>query len=225
MSIAAVSSSFTPIASATAGLAPVALAPTPRAVRPREQEGSHGHELVDAMNEVLGSDGEQSRDVAQAEFRFAHALMRELRSIDAGPTRGPSLGHAWGRRDCSDLPQRIDALATPVGAPTAASAPALANDVPATSPTPTQATTPDEPLPPTSPVTTTSVAVHLMQVPSSRLMEAFMALRRAMGDQSDAMTAGKVSSDLAAFLQNLSAQLAPDTPSALSAGSVVNLTA
>ena len=76
-----------------------------------------------------------------------------------------------------------------------------------------------------SPLTTTTAAVHLMQVPSSRLIEAFMALRRALGDQSDALTAGHVRSGLAAFLQQLSAQLSPNAPSALPAGTVLNLTA
>ena len=66
-----------------------------------------------------------------------------------------------GRREWSNQPQRTDALAT-----AALSQPEV----------------PPQP----SPLTTTTAAVHLMQVPSSHLLEAFAALRQAIGDQADA---------------------------------------
>jgi hypothetical protein len=71
-----------------------------------------------------------------------------------------------GCRECGDLPQHIDALAT-----AALSQPEV----------------PPQP----SPLTTTTAAVHLMQVPSSHLVEAFAALRQAIGDQAD-VPAGSV---------------------------------
>ncbi len=246
MSIAAIASSFVTAVRAAAPLAPVTPVQPGRSVQRGEHEGGCRHELVDAMNQVLGVEGEPSKDEAQAVFRFAHALMHDLRSIDAGSAtalgNGHGRGHAWGRRDWSDLPQRIDALATAAGAP--------ASPV---SPTPTAPATPDavapaaqvaapplsEPLPlpvidnsaaaevppPASPVTTTSAAVHLMQVPSSRLIEAYAALRQALGEQSTTPASGDLRSQLAAFLDRLSNQLAPDAPAALPAGSVLHLTA
>ena len=63
-----------------------------------------------------------------------------------------------GCRECGDLPQRVDALA------------AAALSQPEVPPQP-------------SPLTATTAAVHLMQVPSSHLLEAFAALCQAIGDQ------------------------------------------
>ena len=243
MSIAAIASSFVTAVRAAAPLAPVTPVQPGRSVQRGEHEGGCRHELVDAMNQVLGVEGEPSKDEAQAVFRFAHALMHDLRSIDAGSVpalgNGHGRGHAWGRRDWSDLPQRIDALATAAGAPA--------------SPVPTAPATPDavvpaaqvaapplseilplpvlddsaatEVPPPGSPVTTTSAAVHLMQVPSSRLIEAYAALSQALGEQSTTPASGDLRSELAAFLDRLSNQLSPDAPAALTAGSVLHLTA
>ncbi len=64
-----------------------------------------------------------------------------------------------------------------------------------------------------------------MPVPSSRLVEAYTALREALGKQSTAPTADSMRSALAAFLERLSDRLAPDTAMATPVGSVLNLTA
>ena len=80
-----------------------------------------------------------------------------------------------------------------------------------------------------NPVTTTSAAVHLMQVPTSRLLEAFAALRMALGKASSADDApappADQRSELTAFLQRLADSLGQDAPASVPAGSVVNLTA
>lgn len=227
MSIAAISTSFVSAVRASATTAPADPVQPQHEAPQSHREGGRRHELVDAMNQVLGTGGEQDKDQAQAVFRFAHALMHDLRTIDTGGAAGHGRGHAWGRRDWSDLPQRVDALATAVGA--SANAPAVAP--PATAPSDAPLTSaveaapaPEVPLP-TNPVTTTSAAVHLMQVPSSHLIEAYEALRQAMGQQSDAPLADGLRSDLAAFLDRLAGQLAPDAAAAVPAGSVMHVTA
>ena len=243
MSIAAISSSFVAAVRGGAPLAPTEAVKPLRAQHQSEQAGGRRHQLVDAMSQALGIEGTQSKSDEQAVFRFAQALMHDLRSIDAGggasPGNGQGRGHAWGRRDWSDLPQRVDALATAVraagGGPVAAAPanaplpPAIPTDAPP-SPIATGAPQPELPPPPElppqpTPITTTSAAVHLMQVPSSRLLEAYAALREALGAQSAAPAADAAPEDLAAFLERLSNQLAPDAPATLPSGSVVNLTA
>ena len=88
------------------------------------------------------------------------------------------------------------------------------------------ATAPQLELPPQpSPVTTTSAAMHLMQVPSSRLIEAFAALRRALVDQSGPVAPEASRADLAETLDRLSRELTAGAPTALPAGRVLNLTA
>jgi hypothetical protein len=242
MSIAAITSSFVSTVGARAASAPAAVAQAPRAGHRGGHDGGHRHELVDAMNQVLGIDGDQTKGQAQAVFRFAHALMQDLRNIEdggaAGPGRGHGHGNAWGRRTWSDLPQRLDALATATAAPAA-----VRPEVPAQPLTPavsivTQpaataglppivaATVPQLELPPQpNPVTTTSAALHLMQVPSSRLLEAFAALRRALLDQSDPVAPQASRADLATTLNLLSRELTAGAPTDLPAGSVLNLTA
>jgi hypothetical protein len=238
MSIAAITSSFVSKLGARPALASATAAQAPRA----DQRGGQRHELVTAMNQALGFDGEQTKDQAQAVFRFAHALMQDLRNIDsdgaAGPRRGDGHGNAWGRHAWSDLPQRLAALATATAAP-AAERP----EVPAQPLTPpvsiaaqpaasdalapiVAATAPQRELPPQpNPVTTTSAALHLMRVPSSHLLEAFAALHRALVDQSDPVEPQASRADLAATLDRLSRELTAGAPTALPAGSVLNLTA
>ena len=99
-----------------------------------------------------------------------------------------------------DLPQPIDAPATAVEA---------APEVP----------------PQPRPLTTTTAALHLMQVPSSHLLEAFSALRQALGEQSSASSAATPRSELAAFLARLPKEVAADSTAALPAGSVLDLSA
>ncbi len=181
-------------------------------------QAARSNQLVDAIQQLGGGDGEQGAAEPQAVMAFAHALMHDLRSVDAGAA-GPGNGRAWGGRNWSDLPQRIDALATAVqsslgeaAAPTNAAAQA------------TMAPMPPEVAKPTSPVTTTSIAVHLMQVPSSRLVEAYAALLKAIG-QEDAANAVTPHADLASFLDHLAQRLAPDTRPESPAASAVHLTA
>jgi hypothetical protein len=211
MSIAAISSSFTAAVRERAVPIAVDAIAAPRAPAPAGREGGRRHELVDGMKQVLGVEGELESGDAQAVFRFAHALMQDLRSIDSGAAHeGHGRGHAWGRRGWNDLPQRIDTLAT---ATAASAAPIDAQTPPA-----------ELPLQP-NPVTTTSAALHLMQVPTSRLLEAFAALHRALGDSVKTTSAETARSDLAAFLGRLSNALAPDAPSSAPAGRWLDLTA
>lgn len=228
MSIAAISLSFIAAVRAGAPVAPVEPVTPPRAQQRSEQAGGRRHELVDAMSQALGVEGEQSKSAEQAVFRFAQALMHDLRSVDAGgqfdPGNSRGHGHAWGRREWSDLPQRVDALATAVRA--AAGEPVAAAPPGATSPQDTPVEAPLAELPPQpNPLTQTSAAVHLMQVPSSRLLEAYTALRQVLSEQSPAPAANAGGDDLSAFLERLSNQLSPDAPVALPSGSVVNVTA
>ena len=225
MSIAAISSSFVAAARESAAVPPIEAAAAPRAATTSHREGGRRHELVDAMQQVLGIDGEPNKAEAQVVFRFAHALMHDLRSIDAGAAReGPGRGHAWGRRSWSDLPQRIDTLATAT-ATAASEATVIHQAAVADSAVLAQPELPPQP----NPVTTTSAAVHLMQVPTSRLLEAFAALRMALGkaDSADDTPAPPVDerSELAAFLQRLSDGLGKGAPASVPAGCVVNLTA
>ena len=245
MSIAAISSGFVSAVRASANGAfgpPVSGAP---AISPQAESSGRRHELVDAMNQVLGREGEQSKAQDQAVFRFAHALMQDLRSLDGGAGAdagaGPGRGHAWGRREWSDLPQRIDTLATAAGA----GAPATNLAAPPTQPTApaassAAATTParvpvapaleaelaaaELPLQP-NPVTTTSAAVHLMQVPTSRLLEAFAALHLVLTDQAEPATPSANRADLASLLNRLGEALSVGAAAELPAGSVLNLTA
>jgi hypothetical protein len=158
--------------------------------------------------------------------------MHDLRSIDAGGEsdghHDHGHGHAWGRREWNDLPQRLDALSTAAAANAAPPAAELAEPVspavPATLDLSAEVPLPEVP-PQPSPLTTTSAALHLMQVPSSRLLEAYAALRQALGEASDAATPETTRADLAAFLDRLADELAPDAPAALPAGTVLNLTA
>lgn len=243
MSIAAISSGL--VSTVRAGgsgatVQPVAGAP---AISRQADGGGRRHELVDAMNQVFGLEGEQRKSQDQAVFRFAHALMQDLRSLDGGRAPGPGRGYAWGRRDWSDLPQRIDALATAASAPAAPPAPASAAAVapPTAASALTEAPAPSTriPLAPAldaaqvvaelppqpNPVTTTSAAVHLMQVPTSRLLEAFAALRRVLGDQAQPATPSGSRADLATLLSRLSEELDAGAAAELPAGSVLNLTA
>lgn len=240
MSIAAISSSFVAAVRERVSLPPVDAVDAPPPIGPVQREGGRRHELVDAMKQVLGIDGEQDRSDDQAVFRFAHALMQDLRKIDGGDEHeGHGRGHAWGRRSWSDLPERLQALATAAASP--------APDAPAAPPTPTAPTAPpvqallpvdpaptapadsqvlqSEAPPQPRPITATSAAVHLMQVPSSRLLEAFAALSRALGDSAAASTPETTRADLAVFLERLSTRLSADAPASVTSGNVLNLAA
>lgn len=235
MSIAAISSSFVAAMRERVSLPPVDAVDAPQPVAPARREGGRRHELVDAMKQVLSIEGEQDRSDDQAVFRFAHALMHDLRKIDGGNDHeGHGRGHAWGRRGWSDLPERLQALATAAATP-APAAPAAAPAAP-----PVQARPPVDPAPTAPadgqvlqsevppqphPITATSAAVHLMQVPSSRLLEAFAALSRALGDSAEASTPETTRADLAVFLERLSTRLRADAPASAPSGGVLNLAA
>lgn len=222
MSIAAISSNFVSAVRGSLDMPPVEPVQGARAVHRQAQGEGRRHELIGAMNQALGKVDEQGKETAQAVFRFAHALMHELRSVDAGGEQGPARGHAWGRREWSDLPQRIDALATAVGAQ-AGQAQAPAASAAAAAAVADVAGVVEPPMP--NPLTRTSAAVYMMQVPSSRLIAAYEALHQAMGSQPVATTAAGAREGLAALLERLSSQLAPDTASAVPAGSVLDVTA
>jgi hypothetical protein len=241
MSIAAISSSFVAAVRERVSLPPVDAVDAPPPAAPMQREGGRRHDLVDAMKQVLGIDGEQDRSDDQAVFRFAHTLMHDLRKIDGGDEHeghghGHGRGHAWGRRSWSDLPERLQALATAAAAP-APAAPAVptappeppVQALPPADPRPTapaeSVVAPPELPPQPTPITTTSAAVHLMQVPSSRLLEAFAALRRALGDSAEASTPATTRADLAVFLERLSTQLSATSPAGAPTSSLLNLTA
>lgn len=232
MSIAAISSSFVAAVRERVSLPPVGAVDAPQPIAPAQREGGRRHELVDAMKQVLSIEGEQDRSDDQAVFRFAHALMHDLRKIDGGNEHeGDGRGHAWGRRGWSDLPERLQALAAAAVTPAPAAAPAAppVRARPPVDPAPTapadsqvlQSEVPPQP----HPITATSAAVHLMQVPSSRLLEAFAALSRALGDSAEASTPETTRADLAVFLERLSTRLRADAPASEPSGSVLNLAA
>lgn len=227
MSIAALSSSFVAAVRERPTAATPAVTATESAAAPRG-EGRRAA-LIDAIQQVAGGELPDGPRGEQAVFRFAQALMHDLRRIDGGGVEGPGRGHAWGRRDWSDLPQRLDALATASGAPAAetpATPPPEASASPSEPPPlPEAGAAPTEPPPQPNPVTTTSAALHLMQVPTSRLLEAFAALREALGQSSPADSSDGGRAALAEFLTRLSGSLAADTTAALPAGSVVDLRA
>ena len=196
MTIAAITSIPTP---AVRELAPAA-AVEPRRSTPEPRDVARRHDLVDALSQVLHIDAVREGAPAPAVLRFAHALRHDLRIIEGGGERD-----GQGRREWNDLPQRIDALATAVAANDSAAAPEV----------------PPQPMP----LTATTAAVHLMRVPSSHLLEAFSALRKALGEQSSASAGATPRSELAAFLDRLSKELVADSTCALPAGSVLNLSA
>jgi hypothetical protein len=227
MSIAAQSSTFiSAVRGFAAQVSAADAAVAPRRAAPEPREGGRRHDLVDAMNQVLGVEGKPAPSGEQAVFRFAHALMHDLRTMEGlgerdaqSADRASDKGRspAWGRRHWNDMPQRIDALATEAMAPaasTVAATPRMLADVPA----------PEVP-PQPNPLTTTSAALHLMRVPTSHLLEAYAALHKALGEQANAPAEASPRPDLAVFLQRLSHELAADAPATLPAGSVLNRTA
>lgn len=139
MSIASISSAFVGLVGQSSS-APAAATPAPAAVDGAAATDRHAprrgqrHELVDAMASALGlDDGERSRSTDQAVFRFAHALMHDLRAVAGPADDGPGRGLAWGRQGWSDLGQRLSTLSTAVAAGSAGSA-GSATPPPATPP-------------------------------------------------------------------------------------------
>lgn len=197
---------------ATASSSAAAEAPQPvRAVAPVAREQPRRHELIDAMNQVLeaAADGSVADDaLSQSVLRFAHALMHDLRTL-AGEegTAGADGAHAqaW-----ADLPQRLSALATA----------ASSSSTPAADTLVAVAEMPDEP----NPVTTATAAVHIMKVPSSRLLEAFVAMHRALGQQSE-LQSGQERAALADLARRLAGSVPPNSAATQPAGAVLDLRA
>jgi hypothetical protein len=219
LSIATVSRTF---ATASAGMSSTEpAAPVHNAPRAGREQGSR-HELVDALNRTLGMSGDATRAQTQSVFRFAHALMQDLRAMDgsaapAGDGTAPVATPA--RHEWNDLPQRLNALAAAASRP---AAPAAAADdagsrIDPSAPAPAL---PEAP----KPMTPATAAVYIMKVPSSQLLQAFVAVQRALGQQDQASDADARSS-LAALARQLAGALSPDAKAGLPAGTVVNLTA
>jgi len=215
MSIAAISQSLVSAVRRGAASVDVEAAGPVRAAERVSREGpGRRHELVDAMNQVLGQEtGAQDNTRSQAVVRFAHALVQDLRTMDGdvlGELGGVEEAHrragrAIGRRDWGDLSQRLSALATAAGRP-----PSDATSTPAL---------PEMPAQP-NPVTTTSAAVHIMKVPSARLLEAFVAMQRALGELD---AAAQPRPALAAFAGRLAAAVSPDAAAQSAAGALLDL--
>jgi len=193
MSIAAISRSFS--SSALGGLDPIEAPARSQGHRHRDEHQGRRHELVEALSRTLGLDDADAAP-APALFRFAQTLVHDLRELDGGEREGRRHGqHEW-----HDLPQRLTALAAAARAEPAA------------------AELPDVP----NPATPASIAVHMARVPTSHLLEAFVALQRALGREGSEAHAR---TELAAVADRLAAALQPDAKSELPAGSVLHVTA
>lgn len=200
MSIAAISSQFASSVRRVAATAATEAAEPERAAPGIAREHGRRHELATAMDQALGLDGEPDRATEQAVFRFAHALMRDLRTLAGEASDGP---RAWGRRDWGDLSQRLAALATAASQP----------GVPAPSP---------EVLAQPSPLTPTTAAVHIMKVPSSHLLEAFVSLQRALGQQIEDNAPSDARTALADLARRLATAMAPAAAAVAPTGTVVD---
>lgn len=214
MSIAAISQSFV---AAVRGASPVEAPDRVRSAHrhaaAREPQGRR-HELVGAMTQALGVGSDATKAQTQAVFRFANTLMHDLRELDGSAERG-----ALGRREWRDLPQRLVALAAAAARePVAETATAAAVESRPPAEVAESPAVPDLP----QPATPISIAVHMAQVPTSHLLEAFVAMQRALGREQDDRSAR---SGLAALAAQIASALQPDAPSELPAGTVLHVTA
>jgi hypothetical protein len=206
--IAAISSSYASAVLRSAAASSTDAAEPVHAVARVATETPRRHELFDAMNRVLqaASDGQVADDEgSQSVLRFAHALMHDLRTLAGEEGAAPADGaraQAWG-----DLPQRLSTLATAASRP---AGPAAAAEV----------EIPDEP----NPVTTATAAVHIMKVPSSRLLEAFVAMSRALGQQGE-LQAGREREALAELARKLAGSVKASPNVGRSAGTVLDVKA
>jgi hypothetical protein len=204
MSIAAISSAFVPLMRAGSSVEPVeAVASVPRTAPVASHAGGRRRELIDATAHALGVTPSLDNHAEQAVFRFAHALMHDLRAV-AGDRSDSGSATDAGASAWSDLPQRLSALATAASQPPAAAA-----------------ELPDTP----SPLTPATAALHIMKVPSSRLLEAFVSLQRAIGQQAEDVTPAQTRAALAEMAQRLAAVASPSSGSVIEAGAVVDLRA
>ena len=214
MSIAAISQSF--VSAVRAGTAPavVEAAEPVRAtarVSPREPQGRR-QALVDAVYEAMDVEaGAQDRQQTQAVYRFAHALMHDLRAM-GGDESDRQAGRALGRQDWGDVGQRLSALAAAASQPKTDAAPRV----------------PEMPQQP-NPVTIATAAVHLMKVPSARLLEAFVAMHRALEQQDeqqrDAVDLPDPRGALADLVRKLAQAASAETPIVTQAGALLDIRA
>ncbi len=209
--LSAISSTYASAVRRSAGAASSAEPAEPvRAVARVASEAPRRHELFDAMNRVFkaASDGQVADDEgSQSVLRFAHALMQDLRMVAGGDEAAAADGahvSTW-----SDLPQRLSALATAASRPAAQAVAAAA-----------EAEMPAEP----NPVTTATAAVHIMKVPSSRLLEAFVSMHRALGQQGE-LQAGREREALAELARRLAGSVKAGPGTGRGAGTVLDVKA
>ena len=204
--LSAISSPYASVVRRSANAASADPAQPVRAVPRVATDTPRKHELFEAMTQVLkaASDGQVADDEGtQSVLRFAHALMHDLRTLGgdgAGEAADGAGVSAWG-----DLPERLSTLATAAAAPAAQTTVAVAE-------------MPDEP----NPVTTATAAVHIMKVPSSRLLEAFVAMHRALGQLGE-LQAGREREALADLARRLAGSV--HGGGAQGAGAVVDVKA
>lgn len=204
--LSAISSPYASVVRRSATAASADPAQPVRAVPRVATDTPRKHELFEAMTQVLkaASDGQVADDEGtQSVLRFAHALMHDLRTLGgdgAGEAADGAGVSAWG-----DLPERLSTLATAAAAPAAQTTVAVAE-------------MPDEP----NPVTTATAAVHIMKVPSSRLLEAFVAMHRALGQLGE-LQAGREREALADLARRLAGSV--HGGGAQGAGAVVDVKA
>jgi hypothetical protein len=195
---------MSPIAPISAVAAPERVAAVPASsagsAATHEQHGSAArraqrHGLVDALTSALAVERGRDGRTDQAIARFAHALVHDLSRI-GGDDR-----QAFGPREWGTLGPRIGALAGAALAQAAA-----------------DREIPREP----SPLTVVTAALHVMRVPSSRLVEAFRVLHETVPSVAEVVNgASDTRVQLATFLQ----RIAPTTPDAGASGALLDATA
>lgn len=206
MSILAIASAYdSPQRSAAlprAGEGRVDAAAEPAGARSDAAARQRRHPLMDAMANASGLRERRSSDKPIERAAAAEdALKSDAGGADEAVARFAhalmndlrQLGGGDAAQGWSDLGLQVSTLAAKAGAG-AAQAPEV----------------PPQP----DPLTPTSAAVHLMQVPSSQLLEAYAALRQAL-PSADAAAGGEGDegrAGLAGFLERMSQSLGPQAP-------------
>jgi hypothetical protein len=180
-----------------------------RGVPPVSRGQGPRHELVVALNQALGLQGAAAQDPAteRAVADFAHALVQDLNVLAASQADGSPRPAA---QEWNGLPQRLTTLATAASQHAGGGAAV-------------QAAAPESP---PNPLTTATAAVHIMKVPSSHVLEAFVALQRALGRQSDAAAApADARGALAGLARRMADSLGNGGAGRAPAGAVLDLSA
>lgn len=168
-----------------------------------------------------GAGGAPGADAALA--NFTHAVVHDLRQMAAAGGAGAARSF-----ETFDLPSRLAGLAdaaaahAPAGARAfVASKSAQADSEPrGTAPVAVEASMPELP----NPVTPASATVHLMRVPSSHLLEAFMELSAALPGVADPAAGGQ-REQLASTLRRLAQAVAPQAAGLQLSGLVLDVQA